>query len=359
MVFISYATQNKTRAKRLVEAFKENNISYWIGPYSVKKGQDFAKEIVWAIKTCECFVVLLSKESMQSAHVKKEVEFAIKYHKKIIPVKLYDLELTDVYDYLLSDVQMTESVSAHNGDGFKPVVDQCRLGEKVVNIQLSRKPLRDLTIMKGDYQDNLDDFLKHNYKEVVNGTVFVMGVDKSSKLDVSSSGGVLKYVIQYLNDEQGISIETLQEKVDAAKKEQLGKNKDEPFDYDDSVIINVPTKYVDKSLNLMLIANSSKVDENDIDNIKGIDSRKTIISAFDRARKEKYKTIFIGAMGTNKLDFPYQVIIAEIINAYAHATRVKSSISRLVCSIRESDMVRANINIDEIMDYFGTVTRFI
>ena len=358
MVFISYAVANKTRAKRLVKAFEENHISYWIGPYSVKKGQDFAQEIVWAIKTCEYFVVLLSKESMQSSHVKKEVEFAIKYKKKIIPVKLYNLELTEVYEYLLSDIQMTEPPTPKNG-GFTPVVEQCRLGEKAVNIQLSKKPLRDLTILKGDYQDNLDYFIKNNYKEVVNKTLFVMGMDKSSKLDITSSGGVLKYVIEYLKDVHNVDIKTLQEKVDEAKKAQLNKEIVETLNYEDSLIITVPTKYVDKHLNLLLIANSSKKDKENIDNIEGIDSRKVIISAFDRAMKEKYQTIFIGAMGTNGLSFPYQVVISEIINAYAHATRINSSISRLVCSIRESDMIKANISIDEIMDYIGTVTKFI
>ena len=360
MVFISYATQNRARAKRFAKALKEENISYWMGPESVRKGKDFAEEIVWAIKTCEYFVLLLSRDAEKSAHVRKEIEFAIKYHKKIIPVKLYRYSIGEVFYYLLTDIQIEDSFNSKTGRGYKQVVDQCRLGEKVVNIQLSKNPFRDLTIMKGDYQDNLDAFLRKETKRVVNNTVFVMGLDQTSRVDIASSGGIVKYVAEYLNEKHGLDLKTLQAKIYEAKKEQLGKNEDELLDYEESVIIKVPTKYKDKYLNLMLIANSSKKDDKDVDNIEGADSRKVIISAFDRAIKEKFKTIFIGAMGTNGLSFPYQVVIAEIINAYAHASGLKKpSINRLVCSIRQSDMEKAGISIDQIMNYIGTVTRFI
>ena len=158
MVFISHTTKNHKLALKFADSLSSANVSYWIAPECVDKGKDYVDEIVWAIKRCEYFVLLLSEASQKSSQVRKEVDFAIRYKKKIIPVKLGSCKISERYEYLLADIQIENITNTKNPD-FSSIVDKCKLGEKVVTLEITSTPKRNILIMKGDYQENLDTFL--------------------------------------------------------------------------------------------------------------------------------------------------------------------------------------------------------
>ena len=81
-------------------------ISCWIAIINIPGGNRFTKEITRAIELCRVFVLVLSKEAQKSGWVYRELEYAIKNKKPIIPYFIEETELTSEFHYLLS---------AHNG----------------------------------------------------------------------------------------------------------------------------------------------------------------------------------------------------------------------------------------------------
>jgi hypothetical protein len=296
------------------------------------------------------------------------VDLAIKYHKPIIPLQIGACAITETYEYLLSGIQ--KKALFQEAD-YAELLEKCRLGERVVSMNTKNADqgaLRSFTIIKGGFQENMALFLK-DYPKKLKHTVFAIGIDRSGRLDMSSSKGILRAVLRYLSETFSISMETLQILIDQAKQDQLGYAPEQSFRFKDSVLIRVPIKDYDGSgkkshIQILLVANSQKNASyqlsHDLDDVEGIDSREIIIEIFNKCRKlgDCAQNLFVGAMGTNGLSFPYEVITAEILNCFAHAQRVHTRPYSLFYSVREEDLMQAGLTLDEIMQYISTVTHF-
>lgn len=102
-VFISYSSKNQAVADMLVKTAKDNCISCWIASKSIEAGS-YAKQIVQGIREPKIFVVIVSKDSIVSPHVKNELDIAtsrIKDGLIIMPFKIDDAELDDECRYYL------------------------------------------------------------------------------------------------------------------------------------------------------------------------------------------------------------------------------------------------------------------
>lgn len=367
MVFISHKSDPDHKyALEIGRVLGERGYECWIAPECVAPGADFTVEVPHAINTCELFILLLSKETVKSSHVRKEILIAMNHKKHIIPLMVEDFDIDDTLTYLLADVQI-KSFGFTESD-YQWLFEQCRLGGKYVNIEISKNPKRTISIMKDDFQFNMLKFIKEHPDEL-SKTVFAIGIDCSSKLDVSSTKGILKYVCESLSSEYGISISDLQSLVDKAKTEQLHhQSPDMEMKYKDIVIIKVPlckSSSPERTLNLLLVANSMKNDAyyitKNVDDVEGIDSREIVIAIFNKFREigDEFSNLFIGAMGTNGLNFPYEVITSEIINSYIHAYRCGYEPRHLFYSVRDEDLKRAGITTYEIYSYIFSVVKFI
>lgn len=98
-VFISYESSNQKQAENLVEALEEKRYDCWIAIRDVPKGEPYDDYIPEAIAECKIVVMLFSRASLASPHVKKELRIAVKHGKKIIPFMLEDVELTAAFEY--------------------------------------------------------------------------------------------------------------------------------------------------------------------------------------------------------------------------------------------------------------------
>ena len=98
----------------------------------------------------------------------------------------------------------------------------------------------------------------------------------------------------------------------------------------------------------------------DVDAVEGIDSRQIIIEVFNKCKElgTQAETLFIGAMGTNGLSFPYEVITAEILNCFVYSHRVGITPYNLYYSVRESDMKQTDLTLDDIMSYITKILKF-
>ncbi len=109
-VFISYSSKENEFVKQLTNLFELNKIAYWKAPEMIAAGSNYAKEIPQAIRDCAVFLMVVSEASQESIWVEKEVDTAICHRKRIIPVKIDDAPLNDMYRFYLNNVQMVHAV---------------------------------------------------------------------------------------------------------------------------------------------------------------------------------------------------------------------------------------------------------
>lgn len=105
-VFISYSTKNQSVADSMYYLLKDLGIEAWMAPNDIPAGSKYAEVINRAIKSCSCFLLMLSKDAQNSVWVAKEVERAVNYRKPIIPIQIEDITLNDEFELYISTNQI-------------------------------------------------------------------------------------------------------------------------------------------------------------------------------------------------------------------------------------------------------------
>lgn len=89
-IFISYSRKDKIEAGILCDALKDAGISYWIDREEILAGADFTEKIADAIENAKILVFVSSRNSNHTEWVAKEVFYAFKNGKAVIPFNLDD-----------------------------------------------------------------------------------------------------------------------------------------------------------------------------------------------------------------------------------------------------------------------------
>ncbi len=122
--FISYSTKNQSAADAVRKIFQDKSIDTWMAPYDIPAGSKYAAAITAAIRSCACFVLLLSNDSQASEAVDSEVELAVlTFKKSVITVQLEDVILNDSFTFYIHNKQII-AVNAidENSPQFKQVL---------------------------------------------------------------------------------------------------------------------------------------------------------------------------------------------------------------------------------------------
>ncbi|HET6400869.1 MAG TPA: TIR domain-containing protein [Candidatus Kapabacteria bacterium] len=104
-IFISYSRKDSAQAEQLAELLSSAGLSCWIDKAGIDLATSWSKEIVQAIDQCKAFVVLLSTSSNESTNVHKEVSLASEQKKKILPLDLEPVALSEELRYHLAGIQ--------------------------------------------------------------------------------------------------------------------------------------------------------------------------------------------------------------------------------------------------------------
>ena len=115
-IFISYSTKNQKVANALCEYLERQGVSCWIAPRDIPSASNYAGEITRAIKSCDRFLLVYSKDAGKSVHVKNEVNLAINNTKSILPYCLDDSPYDDDLEYYLSTRQKISSCGEQEQD---------------------------------------------------------------------------------------------------------------------------------------------------------------------------------------------------------------------------------------------------
>ena len=91
-VFISYARKDGDRVALIRNILDENSIPYWIDETGIFSGEDYKEVIVDAIDATEVVIFVSSAASNASINVIRELGYAAKQRKTIIPILLDDTQ---------------------------------------------------------------------------------------------------------------------------------------------------------------------------------------------------------------------------------------------------------------------------
>jgi len=120
-VFISHSSVDSEAATDLYHRLRAHGLDCWFAPLSIGSGQDYSEEIVAAVRSSSSMIVLVSKSSLRSKHVRSEVALAAKAGKSIFPVRLVDIEIQGGLEFFLELSQRIDLFSTQ-GDPVENVV---------------------------------------------------------------------------------------------------------------------------------------------------------------------------------------------------------------------------------------------
>jgi WD40 repeat protein len=95
-LFISYSRKNIESARKLTEAFKGQDLDFWIDWEGIPPTVDWWKEIESGIEKADIFIFLISPDSCKSKVCKQEIEHALKNGKRLIPLVVCDVKGEEV-----------------------------------------------------------------------------------------------------------------------------------------------------------------------------------------------------------------------------------------------------------------------
>jgi hypothetical protein len=88
-IFVSYSIKDKLLAGKLKECFEEYfGLKVFLAHADILPSSEWNPAIIDSLKTSDFVVMLVSKNSENSAFVNQEMGMALAWHKKIIPLKI-------------------------------------------------------------------------------------------------------------------------------------------------------------------------------------------------------------------------------------------------------------------------------
>ena len=108
-IFISYSRRDKETILQHVSIFRKNGLDVWIDESGINASSEWAEQIVNAITECDVFILFLSRTSIASENVRKEIGVAASLGKKILPLKIEDVEIPPSMLYHLNSIHFLET----------------------------------------------------------------------------------------------------------------------------------------------------------------------------------------------------------------------------------------------------------
>lgn len=130
-VFISYSHVNRPICFQIAELMEKiDGVDLWYDKGLIP-GEVYSKTIAEQLASTDVLVALISKDSVKSEWVKDEMSFAKDKRKKIIPIWLEAVELTDEFDLMIHRYHSIFWFSRSSDAAFKSELEIAILGVSV------------------------------------------------------------------------------------------------------------------------------------------------------------------------------------------------------------------------------------
>jgi len=87
-IFVSYSTSDLGSVEALRDLLSNSGIKVFVAEYSIKPSENLSTTLTAAVKRCDLFMVLWSKNAKNSEWVMQEIGQAKALNKKILPLVL-------------------------------------------------------------------------------------------------------------------------------------------------------------------------------------------------------------------------------------------------------------------------------
>jgi hypothetical protein len=158
-IFISYSRRDAQFVDVLRSRLESNGIQVWLDRTDIQGGSKWRSEIVDAIERAEVILIILSRHSMQSDNVRKELDIAEGQKAKIIPVEIEPVETPSDFKYQLAGLQQIK-IGNNFEAGFSQLLDALRKSSKS---HQSIKSQTQSTYVQENYRSII-----HKYAQLIN-----------------------------------------------------------------------------------------------------------------------------------------------------------------------------------------------
>lgn len=108
LVFLSYSRKDAKEVEAIKSILDKNNVISWIDKEGIFSGENYKEVIVDAIETAKAVIFVSSANSNSSINVKRELGYAVKQRKTIIPILLDDTPYAKSIRLDISDIHQIE-----------------------------------------------------------------------------------------------------------------------------------------------------------------------------------------------------------------------------------------------------------
>ncbi|MCX8058639.1 MAG: toll/interleukin-1 receptor domain-containing protein, partial [Spirochaetes bacterium] len=133
-VFISHSSKDHEFVNELVKKLRKDNIDLFVDDLDIKVGDHIKEKIDQGLEECDFFMVILSKNSLQSKWVEEEIDIATLKklsgkNIKILPVIL-DLEINEIPERFRAIRAASFYHNEIKDDEYLKIIEQIRDSEK-------------------------------------------------------------------------------------------------------------------------------------------------------------------------------------------------------------------------------------
>jgi hypothetical protein len=99
MIFLSHSSHDRSAALKIKRLLQRHSLQVWFAPEALVAAEEWISVVGEALRTCDSMIVLISRHSVASAWVEREVYFALRqnrYRNRIVPVLLDDTSTDEV-----------------------------------------------------------------------------------------------------------------------------------------------------------------------------------------------------------------------------------------------------------------------
>ncbi|WP_204137227.1 TIR domain-containing protein [Halomicronema sp. CCY15110] len=122
-VFLAYISSDQLRADELRRVLQRQGITVWHDGADIQASADVSQAVRTGIEQADNIVMVVSPESVQSAHCQEATAIALELHKRLIPVMVNAVAPTDLPDHL-QGWQAIDLTAPSESDSHQAGLDQ-------------------------------------------------------------------------------------------------------------------------------------------------------------------------------------------------------------------------------------------
>jgi len=126
-VFISYSIEDKDIANQICYSLEDDGIKCWMAPRNISPTKIWSEAIPQAIQETKIILLILSKSSNVSDNVLREIIVGCNFGKKIVPVRIEEIELSHRLKFLLQIWQIIDIYQGNLSENTYGLIKQLKM----------------------------------------------------------------------------------------------------------------------------------------------------------------------------------------------------------------------------------------